>query len=1258
MGNSWVGRASAGAAISAMLAVAGMARGAIAPPDAGGANRAVRAAADRASAVGEIIDGRRCVLKLREGYTADTIVAGTNLAIVNNLTGQTQMVLLPRAATSVQPMFIGAADAAAAARSGLGRFYTLSFDEALTPQETADLQAVYADEIAALNPGVIARAYEGPNDPLLPFQWAIRNRGQPASMARESVGFGSGAPGADLGVDLAWAQTRGDASVWVAVLDTGVASGHPDLAGRIAAVRSFVPGENPAQAEDDDGHGTHVAGIIAATSNNAIGVSGAAPGCRLAIGRVLEGGSGSFADIAAGIVWAADLPNVRIINMSLGIDNFPSIPEMDAAISYAASRGKLVVAAAGNSLAFFDDIGFPGRHPSVVGVGSTDARDRLSYFSDFGPSLDITAPGEAIISTVPGGYASLSGTSMASPYAAAVGALIASRHPEWTASQIRAALASGAVDRGPLGFDQRFGAGRASAAGALGLRDTCIADFDRDGTVDFFDLSAFVGCFADGVCDPGASADIDRDGATDFFDYRAFVDRFEAGCGLEPPSGLSVLSLAADDGEDFVIEPFLKLAWSESNTAVSGYEVEIASDPARSAWTGLAQLPGANSANETMSADIPGLPYGRPFALRMRSVRGNDVSEFSSPIEIGAITDPAPSRPASITASATGAGDLAVSWTGSFPQGTRFLVRWWPDLGAYSGALESYAGYYAEQSRTTGAQSTTFSADLMRAAAEAYGFAASDDFPVAVRVVPFLDWDEELLHGSVWAPPCDKASRSAVAQAVVRGCLSTPGRFRASSVSGSQVCFLWDDTASCETRFVIQQSIWNGAAWSAWELGENVPPNRGDACRTGLPYNAQYRFRIRAENDLGEASPWSSQVETATGADCLQPPANFRVASVSGGQVCLLWGDTSSCEERFVIQQSAWNGASWGAWELGENVPPNRGDACRTGLPYSTLYRFRVRSESGARSSPWSNEVQATTGDDCLQAPGNFRLASVAGNQVCFLWNDTSSCETRFVIEQSRWNGSSWDGWTLGENVPPNRGDACRTGLAYNTRYRFRIAAEIEPVRGSPWSNVVEVTTGNDCLSVPGNFRISGTGCGSVTLAWADTSSCETRFVIDQSRWDGSAWGAWTFGENVPANATTAARTGLAADGLYRFRIRADIEGVRSSPWTTNDPEARATPDCLNPPTSVRAGTITRTSVQLLWNDNSSCDTSQQIWQRQRRSDGSWTSWTLGENVPADRENATRDGLSPNTTYQFYVLALRGACDSGRSSILEVRTRP
>ena len=272
-----------------------------------------------------------------------------------------------------------------------------------------------------------------------------------------------------VGAPEAWAAGYTGQGVTVAVIDTGVDLDHPDLVGSL-----FVnPGEIAGNGIDDDqngyvddvhgydfaqrdsnpddvnGHGTHVAGTIAA-ANNGLGATGVAPGAKILPVRVLgDNGSGSDRDVAAGIRYAAQI-GADIINLSLGGGYSRAI---ESAISYARSLGSLIVAAAGNESATTP--GYPARfssnHDHVLSVGAFSSSGRIAGFSnDVGGStaVQIDAPGAGVYSTYVGGrYATLSGTSMASPHVAGLAALTLSANPNLTSQQLRDLLATGTVGR-------------------------------------------------------------------------------------------------------------------------------------------------------------------------------------------------------------------------------------------------------------------------------------------------------------------------------------------------------------------------------------------------------------------------------------------------------------------------------------------------------------------------------------------------------------------------------------------------------------------------------------------------------------------------------------------------------------------------------------------------------------------------------------------------------------------------------------------
>jgi thermitase len=261
-----------------------------------------------------------------------------------------------------------------------------------------------APGVAWVQPNYVYRAAYTPTDPRYPQQWGLPKIGAPA----------------------AWDVTRGRSTVLVAVVDTGVDYTHPDLASRVDTANDYDFINSDTDAMDDNGHGTHVSGIIAAVMDNGIGGVGVAPECRVLPVKVLDSeGSGDTFQVAAGIRYAAD-SGAKVINMSLAGSSDPS---MSSAVAYAQEKGCVVVAAAGND-GSSGGAGYPARYPDVVGVGALDSSNNRAYFSNYGTGVDIAAPGVNILSTILGGsYGNMSGTSMAAPFVSGVAALVLSANP-------------------------------------------------------------------------------------------------------------------------------------------------------------------------------------------------------------------------------------------------------------------------------------------------------------------------------------------------------------------------------------------------------------------------------------------------------------------------------------------------------------------------------------------------------------------------------------------------------------------------------------------------------------------------------------------------------------------------------------------------------------------------------------------------------------------------------------------------------------
>jgi len=259
--------------------------------------------------------------------------------------------------------------------------------------------------------------------------------------------------------------------VKVAVIDTGIDYTHPDLKDVYAGGYNFYnDNDNPM---DDNGHGTHCSGIIAATGTHK-GIYGTAPGVSLYGVKVLgPWGYGSTSDVVEGIYWAKN-NSMQVASMSLG-SGYDSQAMHDAVIN-ATENGVLIVAAAGNSGSVSgvgETMGYPAKYDEVLAVAAVNKHNHRATWSSTGFNLGVSAPGVRIRSTVPGAeYATYSGTSMATPHVAGVAALVYSAHPDWTNLQVKQKIISTAT---PLGNHWLYGAGLVNAAAAADIPVTSVA---------------------------------------------------------------------------------------------------------------------------------------------------------------------------------------------------------------------------------------------------------------------------------------------------------------------------------------------------------------------------------------------------------------------------------------------------------------------------------------------------------------------------------------------------------------------------------------------------------------------------------------------------------------------------------------------------------------------------------------------------------------------------------------------------------------
>jgi subtilisin family serine protease len=303
-------------------------------------------------------------------------------------------------------------------------------DRAVAQQQLErDPEVVYAEPDATVQASALI-----PNDPGFGAQWGLNSPGN-----------------VDIDALQAWSHTQGSPATIVAVLDSGIDLANPEFAGRIwtnpdANGSDGYPGDvhgwnflaNNANVQDDDGHGTHVTGILAANGNNGIGVAGVDWNCQIMPLKVLDAeGNGSTDAMVRAIDFAVD-HGARVINASWG--GGAASQALADAINYAGSHGVVFVTAAGNEGTNDDTLPFyPAsyRLPNEIVVAAVDTAGNLASFSNYGAhTVDLAAPGVNVLSTIPGGYAEMSGTSMAVPYVAGVVALVAGLHPSFTATQL------------------------------------------------------------------------------------------------------------------------------------------------------------------------------------------------------------------------------------------------------------------------------------------------------------------------------------------------------------------------------------------------------------------------------------------------------------------------------------------------------------------------------------------------------------------------------------------------------------------------------------------------------------------------------------------------------------------------------------------------------------------------------------------------------------------------------------------------------
>jgi len=439
----------------------------------------------------------RVFVKLRAGH--DLGVDRSDRWVVTDADART----LPLPAAGIRfagPAELGfARDRRLVRELGLDRWFSIELDDATDESEFIDrLRRLGAFETVELDAaGGLA---SGTDDPFFGDQWGLENTGQ-------VIAGTAGVSGADVNALEAWEITTGGAGIVVATLDSG-AYPHVDLTGRV------LPGRNIPNGTGDGtdvcgSHGTAVAGIIAAAGDNGTGMAGMVWDARILPVVVVDPCGGMESWVADGLVWAVD-NGADIVNMSLQYSTGTAY--LRDAVLYASASDVPMVAATGNSAG---SIAYPARWPEVIAVGGMTHIDTRWSSSNFGPEIDLVAPGYQVLSAQSvSSYVSRNGTSFACPHVSGAVGLLLTIDPDLTNDAIRDILNGSARDIALLGWDPGTGHGCLDARAALDAlgSDSSVADLNNDGAVDGEDLLLVISAW--GTCD-GCPQDFNDDGIID-----------------------------------------------------------------------------------------------------------------------------------------------------------------------------------------------------------------------------------------------------------------------------------------------------------------------------------------------------------------------------------------------------------------------------------------------------------------------------------------------------------------------------------------------------------------------------------------------------------------------------------------------------------------------------------------------------------------------------------------------------------------------
>ena len=359
---------------------------------------------------------------------------------------------------------------------------------------------------------------------------------------------------------------------------------------------------------------------------------------------------------------------------------------------------------------------------------------------------------------------------------------------------------------------------------------------------------------------------------------------------------------------------------------------------------------------------------------------------------------------------------------------------------------------------------------------------------------------------------------------------STPSNLTASAVSTSQIDLNWTDNSSDEDNFTIEQST-DGVNFSV--ITPSLSANTTSFSATGLVANTSYSFRVSASNTAG-SSDFSNISNATTLKNPPASPSGLAYTNVTNNSLDLNWSDNSTNEEGFYIEQAT----AGGTYVQIASLEVNSSSYGVTGLSGAVSYSFRIQAHNNGGNSAYSNVVTVQTVMDPPSAPDMLTVSNTSSSSLELSWNDNSTDETGFKIEQSNSGGGFVEIASLGANTV----NYSISGLTPNTNYSYRVLAYNDG-GNSVYSNTVSETTLKTPPSAPSGLTISNLTSSSLDLNWTDNSTNEDGFYVEQSE----AGGAYSQIADVTSNSNNLSITNLSPSTSYSFRVRGYNNGGSSA---------------------------------------------------------------------------------------------------------------